>query len=195
MKKSFVTAGLIGLFTATIFLPGCTVASNQKATLTQQEQKAPEESLKIKGKITNISQKAKTIALANKQKSFFLIKFDEQTVLKDIASTKELSTGEAILVRYKIAGEENIALSIEKALVKLPKGVTKITTDELAQRIKNNNDIVIIDARPPAKYAEAHIASALSIPYAKLAKMGEKGAQLLDKYKDRQLIFYCGGPT
>ncbi len=195
MKKRALTAGLTGLFTATMLLAGGITPVTEGTAFAQETQKVAEKPLKIKGKITNISQKAKTIALANKQKSFFLIKFNDKTKLKDIASTKELNPGEAVLVRYKTAGEENIALAIEKAFVKLPKGVTKIKTDELAQRLKNDKDLVIIDARPPAKYAEAHIPSARSIPYVQLAKMGEKGSQLFNKYKGKQLIFYCGGPT
>ncbi|PIE79259.1 MAG: hypothetical protein CSA11_12225 [Chloroflexi bacterium] len=195
MRKQVVIAGLTGLFTTATLLTGGIIIPTEQAAFAREIKKPSKQSLKIKGKITNISQKAKTIALASKEKSFFLIKFNEQTELKEMASTKELKTGEAVLIHYTTAGEENIAVSIEKAFVKLPAGVTKIKTDELAQRIKNDKNLVIIDARPPAKYAEAHIPSALSIPYAKLAKMKEKGAQLLDKYKGSQLVFYCGGPT
>ncbi len=194
MKKKILKLGLSALLatnlmvaghvlTQTEFIP--TAGAAQTEVATQQ----------VKGKITNISQKAKTIALAKKDKSFFLLKFSDDTTLKGVKSSKEFKVGEAIKVHYTTVNGENIASSLEKALVKLPKGVKEIKTDQLTDLIEKDKDVVIIDARPPVKYAEGHIADAVSIPYAKLAKMGEDGVKLVEKYKDRQLVFYCGGPT
>lgn len=150
---------------------------------------------KVKGKITNISQKAKTIALANKNKSFFLVKFSDDTILKGVESSKDFKVGEAIVVNYTTAGGENLATSLEKALVKLPEGIKEIKTKELADLLAGNKELVVIDARPPVKYAESHIPGSISVPYSKLVKKGDEGAKLFDKYKDKQLVFYCGGPT
>jgi predicted sulfurtransferase len=145
--------------------------------------------------ISNISQKAKTIALTQKDKSFFLVKFTDQTELKGVASTKEFKEGEAIVVNYTTVNGENVATSLAKALVKLPKGLKEIKTKELAELIKSNKDLVVIDSRPGARYDENHIPGAVSIPYSELLKKGDDGAKLLEKYKDKQLVFYCGGNT
>ncbi len=154
------------------------------------------ESKKLKGKISNISQKAKTIALSTKEGGLVFLKFTEKTKLKELASYKELKSGEAILVEYQSRDGENIALSLQKALVKLPAGTSKISTEQLAAMLQDKaKKVVLIDARPAAKYGQGHIKGALSIPYAMLKKEGEKGAQRLEAYKDRQLIFYCGGST
>lgn len=153
------------------------------------------EAQKIKGKITNISQKAKTIALAKKDNSFFLLKFSDETKLIGVQSTKEFKVGEAIVVNYTTVNGENVANSLEKAHVKLPPGIKEIKTKDLAELLTSKKDIVVVDARPAIVYAESHIPGAISIPYSKLVKMGDDGAKLLEKYKDRQLIFYCGGTT
>jgi len=195
MKKGVLKAGITSLLAVNILLAGNIMQPTEGIIFAAETQKAQVEIQKVKGQITNISQKAKTIALAKKDKSFFLLKFNDDTTLTGVASTKEFEVGEAILVHYTTVGAENIASSLEKALVKLPKGVTEIKTDELAKLIESDKNLVIIDARPPVKYDESHIASSVSIPFSKVIKMGDEGSQLFDKYKDKQMVFYCGGPT
>lgn len=195
MKKGVLKVGLVSLLAVNFLLLGNVLQPSEGFVFAAETQKVHAEMQKIKGKITNISQKAKTIALSKKNNSFFLLKFSDTTTLKGVKSAKEFKVGEAIIVHYTTVGGENFANSLEKAIVKLPTGVTEIKTDELAQAIESNKDLVIIDARPSVKYGEGHIASALSIPFAKLSKMKDNGSQLLAKYKDRQLIFYCGGST
>ena len=195
MKKGVLKVGLGSLLAVNLLLVGNTLPTTEGLVFAAETQKKQAEMQKVKGKITNISQKAKTIALSKKDKSFFLLKFSDNTILKGVESTKEFKVGEAVIVNYTIADGENIATSLEKAIVKLPKGVTEIKTDELGKLLESNKNLVIVDARPPVKYGEGHIASAISIPFSKLTKMGDNGSQLLDKYKDKQLVFYCGGPT
>ncbi|MFT5697600.1 MAG: putative sulfurtransferase [Desulforhopalus sp.] len=195
MKKSVLKVGLASLLAANLLLVGNILPPTEGLVFAAETQKAQVEMHKVKGKITNISQKAKTIALAQKDNSFFLLKFNDDTTLNGVKSTKEFKVGEAIMVDFTTVDGENIASSLQKAIVKLPKGVTEVKTDELAQLIESNKDLVIVDARPAARYGEGHIASAVSIPFSKITKMGDDGSQLLDKYKDKQLVFYCGGPT
>lgn len=195
MKKGVLKVGLGSLLAVNLLLAGNIVPPAEGIVFAAETQTMQTETQKIKGKITNISQKAKTIALSTKDNSFFLLKFSDDTILKGVTSTKDFEVGEAIIVNYTTAGGENTATSLEKAIIKLPKGVTEIKTDELAQLMESNKDLVIVDARPSARYAEGHIASAVSIPFSKLTTMGDNGSQLLDKYKDKQLVFYCGGST
>lgn len=195
MKKGVLKVGLSSLLAVNLLLAGDVLPPQTGVVFATETKQMQAEVQKVKGKITNISQKAKTIALSKKDKSFFLLKFTDSTILKGVKSTKEFKVGEAIIVNYTTEGGENVATSLEKALVKLPKGVAEVKTDELAKLVKENKDLVIIDARPPAKYAESHIPASISLPFAKLKKMGDEGATLLEKYKDRQLVFYCGGPT
>ena len=195
MKKVVLKAGLSTLLAMNLFFAGDIILPVQGVSFAAEAQKAQAEAQVIKGKITNISQKAKTIALENKDNSFFILKFSDDTILKGAESAKDFDVDEAISVHYTTVNGENIAISLEKAIVKLPEGVTEIKTDELVKQIETNKNLVIVDARPPIVYAEGHLAGAVSIPLSKLAKMGDDGAQLLDKYKDKQLVFYCGGPT
>lgn len=196
MKQTVLRLGLSGFLAASILLVGNVPPTESVALATETKKTASaKEAKKVKGKITNISQKAKTIALSKKDKSFFLVKFTDQTELKNVKSAKDFKVGEAILVKYKTVGGENIATSLQKAIVKLPEGVKEIKTEPLDQLLSQRKDIVVVDARPPVKFAENHIAGAVSIPYAKLVKMGDKSSALFEKYKNKQLIFYCGGPT
>ena len=58
-----------------------------------------------------------------------------------------------------------------------------------------DGNIVLIDVRSTAEVEKGHIRGAVSIPYSTLVKMGDDGAKLLEKYKDKHLVFYCGGTT
>jgi predicted sulfurtransferase len=197
MKKTILKLGLSALLVTNLLIlteavPGVGgIAFAAEAAKTVQ----PADAQSAKGKITNISQKAKTIALTMKDNSFFLVKFTDQTELKGVTSTKEFKADEAIAVKYTTVNGENIAISLEKVLVKLPTGVKQIDTVELAELLKNNKDLVVIDSRPGVRYEESHIPGAISIPYSQLLKKGDDGAKLLEKYKDKQLVFYCGGNT
>jgi len=196
MKKTVLKLGLSALLATNIMFVGQAFTGFgivQTAEAAKTEMQA--EAKKVKGKITNISQKAKTIALAQKDKSFFLVRFTDDTTLDGVKSSKEFKVGEAIIVNYTTANGENVATSLEKALVKLPKGIKEIKTEQLVDLIATQKGLVVIDARPPIKYAEGHIPGSISIPFSKLIKMGDDGAKLLAKYKDSQLVFYCGGPT
>jgi predicted sulfurtransferase len=196
MKKTVLKLGLSALLATNIMVvgqafTGFDIVQTAEAAKTEMQAEAK----KVKGKITNISQKAKTIALAQKDKSFFLVRFTDDTTLDGVKSSKEFKVGEAIIVNYTSANGENVATSLEKALVKLPKGIKEIKTEQLVDLIATQKGLVVIDARPPIKYAEGHIPGSISIPFSKLIKMGDDGAKLLAKYKDSQLVFYCGGPT
>ena len=197
MKKTVLKLGLSALLVTNLLILTEVVPGVEGIVFAAEAAKTaqPADAQSVKGKISNISQKAKTIALTKKDNSFFLVKFTDQTELKGVASTKEFKEGEAIVINYTTINGENIANSIGKALVKLPKGLKEIKTEELAELLKNNKELVVIDSRPGAKYDESHIPGAISIPYSQLLKKGDDGAKLLEKFKDKQLVFYCGGNT
>ncbi len=197
MKKTILKLGLSALLVTNLLILTEAVPGFEGMVFAAEAAKTaqPADTQSVKGKITNISQKAKTIALTMKDNSFFLVKFTDQTELKGVASTKEFKADEAIAVKYTTVNGENIATSLEKVLVKLPTGVKQINTEEVVELLKNNKDLVVIDSRPGIRYEESHIPGALSLPYSELLKKGDDGATLLDKYKDKQLVFYCGGNT
>ncbi|MBW2710046.1 MAG: rhodanese-like domain-containing protein, partial [Deltaproteobacteria bacterium] len=92
-------------------------------------------------------------------------------------------------------GPDNVALSIKKALISLPKGLTEIKTGEVAALIEKGpktGSYFLVDARPARVASAEHIPTAVSIPVNVLKKKGEK---LLPTDKNTMLIFYCGGPT
>ena len=58
--------------------------------------------------------------------------------------------------------------------------------------ISAKTPVFLVDSRPPARFDQAHLPGAHSIPLPVLEK---KQAELLPKEKDALLIFYCGGIT
>jgi len=151
--------------------------------------------LQVKGQVKAVSNKAKTLSVNVKDKGVFLFKFNDDTKFINFTKTKEIKYPTAVVVKYKTEGPDKVALSIKKALVSLPKGVTEIKTDEVAALVAKGPDAgnyFLVDARPATVASAGHIPTAVSIP---VTLLGKKGAELLPKDKNKLLIFYCGGPT
>jgi len=62
-----------------------------------------------------------------------------------------------------------------------------ISKEELLQRLQNE-EVIVVDVRPPEEYQKAHIPGAISIPLSELKN------KLSDLPQDRQIVAYCRGP-
>lgn len=184
---------LIVLFlSATALIAGCTSAKKTETAgmTTASEGTAAGEQLVYEGEITGLSERAKTISLTvgkGDEAKVMLIKFDDQT--KGINSAAK---GRAAKVIYTKRDKDAYATEIQLKLAKIPEGVTEIKTEELHRLISAKTPLFLVDSRPSARYDQAHLPGAHSIPLPVLEK---KQAELLPKDKDNLLIFYCGGIT
>jgi predicted sulfurtransferase len=142
----------------------------------------------VKGKVLGMSNKAKTITIADKKLGNIMIKFNDAT--KGLEFAKK---GHAAIVKFKVVGDDKVATVVKPKLAKLPKGVIEIKPAELIKMIAAKSDYLLVDSRPAKRYASGHIPSAVSAPVPTLKK--EFASILPMSTKDRLLIFYCGGPT
>jgi rhodanese-related sulfurtransferase len=63
-----------------------------------------------------------------------------------------------------------------------------VTREELARRIRDGEDLVVLDVRPAAEHAAGHLPGAVSIP------VGELRWRLAELPGDRAVVAYCRGP-
>jgi rhodanese-related sulfurtransferase len=63
-----------------------------------------------------------------------------------------------------------------------------VTRQELARRLQDGDDLVVLDVRPRAEYAAGHLPGAVSIP------VGELRRRLAELPRDREVVAYCRGP-
>jgi rhodanese-related sulfurtransferase len=63
-----------------------------------------------------------------------------------------------------------------------------VTRQELARRLQDGDDLVVLDVRPAAEYAAGHLPGAVSIP------VGELRRRLAELPADREVVAYCRGP-
>jgi rhodanese-related sulfurtransferase len=63
-----------------------------------------------------------------------------------------------------------------------------VTRKELARRLQDGDDLVVLDVRPPPEYAAGHLPGAVSIP------VGELRRRLAELPADREIVAYCRGP-
>lgn len=65
-------------------------------------------------------------------------------------------------------------------------GVTHISQQELAEKVKDPN-VVLIDIRTQGEVNQGYIDGAVHLPIAKIIN----NQSLLDEYKDKDIVFYC----
>ncbi len=76
------------------------------------------------------------------------------------------------------------------AAEKTKEGFSVISSEQLKGVLeKKPAGLLLIDARSPQEYQDAHILNAVSIPLSAL----EKDSSVLNAPKDAQLVFYCNG--
>jgi rhodanese-related sulfurtransferase len=63
-----------------------------------------------------------------------------------------------------------------------------VSREELARRLQNGDDLVVLDVRPTAEHAAGHVPGAVSIP------VGELRRRLAELPADREVVAYCRGP-
>ncbi|MDG3088310.1 rhodanese-like domain-containing protein [Vibrio hannami] len=142
----------------------------------------------VVGKIQSAIHMTKTIQYLNpKTKEVNVIKYDENTVLVDAGSFKDLTVN----TKFKAEIDENgYASKIKRVLVKLPADQV-IDTDTLADLLDEGAPVFIGDARPVGKYNAGHIPTSKATPSDKL----KENLNWLPKDKDQLVVFYCGGVT
>ncbi len=67
-------------------------------------------------------------------------------------------------------------------------GIEELTKDELRQRLKRKDKVVVLDVRPQEEYEAGHIPGAISIP------LNELKRRVKELPKSKQIVAYCRGP-
>ena len=114
------------------------------------------------------------------------------------------SRREGTSVHYRLAGPEVFELwrtlrtlaasrlaEVERLTVAYLGGrdeLEPVTREELARRLQDGDDLVVLDVRPAAEYAAGHLPGAVSIP------VGELRRRLAELPADREIVAYCRGP-
>jgi hypothetical protein len=146
----------------------------------------------LSGNVSANAFKAKTlqIKIDNKQESVI---FNDATKVKNVPGLKDIKSGMALRVYYKMEGQKRLATSIVvKPKIKVTgKQLMKLgELEKLVAMGPEKGGYTLIDSRPPAGFAKGHIPGAVNIPFPKMNKAGEK---ILPKDKDKLLVFYCQG--
>src|SRR5918995_2846859 len=63
-----------------------------------------------------------------------------------------------------------------------------VTREELARRLQDDEDLVVLDMRPAPEHAAGHLPGAVSIPVEELRR------RMAELPRDREIVAYCRGP-
>ena len=88
------------------------------------------------------------------------------------------------LIFYGLAA---IAMVLYIRRLLLRRSIVHYTPGEVASRVKNHSNIVLLDVRTPAERSGQHIAGSLHIPLHELRSRIDQ----LSGFKDKEIICYC----
>ncbi len=149
----------------------------------------PVEADEIKGRIKSVTKHS--VALEVEKQGVLVFRLDEKTRYQNASGPRELIADEVLVIQYTPGAQGNVAESVSKFIAPLPEGVARITVEELRALIdRKAGGYVLYDSRPPARYHERHIPTAVSLPVPEVERLGEKA---FPADKNTLLVFYCGG--
>jgi len=67
-------------------------------------------------------------------------------------------------------------------------GLEPVTREELARRLADGDELVVLDVRPAEEHRAGHVPGAVSIPLSELRR------RLAELPRDREIVAYCRGP-
>jgi len=67
-------------------------------------------------------------------------------------------------------------------------GLEPVTREELARRLEDGDELVVLDVRPAEEHRAGHVPGAVSIPLSELRR------RLAELPRDREIVAYCRGP-
>lgn len=67
----------------------------------------------------------------------------------------------------------------------------EICPEHAINKIKNNEDIILLDVRTPEEYEEKHLKDALLLPIKELSAQSLTNIDLGEDAKDKEIIIYC----
>ncbi|MAZ40847.1 hypothetical protein CL654_01920 [bacterium] len=67
----------------------------------------------------------------------------------------------------------------------------EIAPSIVVQKIKNNEDIILLDVRTPEEYEEVHLENSLLLPVQELSQESLNGIGLGEDAKNKEIIIYC----
>jgi rhodanese-related sulfurtransferase/DNA-binding transcriptional ArsR family regulator len=76
---------------------------------------------------------------------------------------------------------------LAEAYVGAREGLEPVTKEELMRRLRNKEDVVVLDVRPSEEYEAGHIPGALSIPVTELRR------RLKELPRRKEIVAYCRG--
>lgn len=197
-RPLIVTAGTIALTVALGVTPLVASASQEQLPSKSDQSclKCHEDYAKkpnfLAGKIVDVAQKSKSLQLQI-DSDMEVIYFDDDTVLKNAPTFKDIPKQESVRVNYYKRNGKTVAKEVEvkKGIAVPPEQLASVEeVADLVAKGPEKGKYVMLDSRPPDMYNQGHIPTSLSMPFFAFDKLQET---LLPKDKDILQVYYCSG--
>ncbi len=146
----------------------------------------------VAGEFQSSSNKAKSLSVAVAEGKNIILKYTPQTTVKNVPDFKALKKPIPVRVSYVKQGSDLVATAIvAKPQIKVPEKQI-IEVKDLAALVAQGpakGDYTLVDSRPPIRFNEGHIPTAINMPFPKMPDLMGK----LPQDKSKLVIFYCEG--
>jgi rhodanese-related sulfurtransferase len=146
----------------------------------------------MRGSLVSFAPPAQTIQM-DMGTHMEIVKYTDDTAVKNMAEMEELKQhrGKGFRINYvEEKGDKRAVLVTRFDILQTIQTGDKLTRDEFKKFLADNKNVMILDARPPEPYQEAHIPGAKLLPAPAFDKMH---AQVLPQDKSTPLVVYCVG--
>lgn len=195
---------LAGLAAATLMMSSAALAADQAPPAKAKDVKscavchAPEDG-QMRAFFDDVSMKSQVIQL-KLDAAAEVVKFDETKLTIINGSTpgdvekslRDIKKGSEVRVAYVEAG--NGSKSISEISIKPKMTVAaekKLNVEAVEKLVAGQEHYTLIDARPPFKFQEGSIPTAINIPFPAFQKNLDK----LPKDKNELIVYFCAGAT
>lgn len=146
----------------------------------------------MRGSLENFSMASQTLQLdvgTHKE----IIRFEDDVAIQNLKDIEELKLykGKGFRINYvERKGEKHAVLITRFDILQTIQSGDKLTRDEFRKFLADNKNVMVLDARPPEPYQEAHIPGAKLLPAPAFDKFQ---AQVLPLDKATPMVVYCVG--
>lgn len=146
----------------------------------------------MRGSLENVSVASQTLQIdvgTHKE----ILRFEDDVAIKNLKDIEELKLykGKGFRINYvEKKGEKHAVLITRFDILQTIQDSDKLTRDEFRKFLADNKNVLVLDARPPEPYQEAHIPGAKLLPAPAFDKFQ---AQVLPQDKATPMVVYCVG--
>ncbi len=109
----------------------------------------------VTGLIRGVAEEARMISIDVEKLGVVLVRYDKETVFRNIKNVADLKQAESVTVTCTRKGEDRLATVVDRIVHQIPEGATTVTAAQLEELLKQTGEtgnVLVIDTRSKVRY-------------------------------------------